>query len=43
MPLKLRKLSLEGEYMKKESGGIITFFLMGVLVGLIIIVLKRVF
>ena len=29
--------------MKKESGGIITFFLMGVLAGLIIIVLKRVF
>ena len=28
--------------MKKESEGIITFFLMGVLVGLIIIVLKRV-
>nr|DAE75840.1 MAG TPA: tumor necrosis factor receptor superfamily member 19 [Caudoviricetes sp.] len=29
--------------MKKESEGIITFFLMGVLAGLIIIVLKRVF
>lgn len=29
--------------MEKESRGIITFFLMGILVGLIIIVLKRVF
>jgi hypothetical protein len=38
-----RGVRKKGDSMKKESGGIMTFFLMGVLVGLIIIALKRVF